>query len=92
MDSESPPYNSRRARIHLGGDNKQAREDMLNILSDDEIKRLTDRTKRPAQIKVLLALGYDYQRRPDGSLVVYADRQQQKAPKKKSAPDFSAAR
>jgi hypothetical protein len=40
-------------------------------LTPEEIKEVTEKTYRPAQIKVLRALGIEPKVRPDGSLVVY---------------------
>lgn len=40
-------------------------------LTEKEIGEITARQRRPAQMKVLKALGIRYQVRPDGSLLVY---------------------
>ncbi|VFR32363.1 hypothetical protein BER2_1671 [plant metagenome] len=40
-------------------------------LTDDEIEEITNRRQRPAQSRVLKALGIRHQTRPDGSLLVY---------------------
>jgi hypothetical protein len=40
-------------------------------LNEAEIAEITDRHRRPAQAKVLKALGIRYQTRPDGTLLVY---------------------
>jgi hypothetical protein len=41
------------------------------ILTDAEIAELTRRERRPAQRRVLDALGIPYRVRPDGTLVVF---------------------
>jgi hypothetical protein len=41
------------------------------ILTDAEIAELTRRERRPAQRRVLDALGIPYRIRPDGTLVVF---------------------
>ncbi|MFN7341578.1 MAG: DUF4224 domain-containing protein [Opitutia bacterium] len=41
------------------------------ILTDQELRDLTRRKRRSAQIRVLIALGVPYRQRPDGSLVVF---------------------
>jgi hypothetical protein len=41
------------------------------ILNRDDLVELTQRQKPSAQARVLEALGINYKRRPDGSLVVF---------------------
>jgi len=40
------------------------------ILSDDDLEALTHRKQRAAQARVLAAMGVDFKRRPDGSILV----------------------
>lgn len=39
-------------------------------LTPDEVKDLTGRTRRPAQVKVLRHMGIEHRVRPDGSVAV----------------------
>ena len=41
------------------------------ILSDDELRALTQRRQRAAQRRVLAALHIPYRERPDGTIVVF---------------------
>ena len=40
------------------------------FLDDDELVSLTQRTRRPAQSRVLSFMGIEHRRRPDGSIAV----------------------
>lgn len=40
------------------------------FLDDDELIELTQRTRRPAQSRVLTFMGIEHRRRPDGSIAV----------------------
>ena len=40
------------------------------FLTDEEIADLTQRTRRPAQSRVLTFMGIDHKLRPDGSIAV----------------------
>jgi hypothetical protein len=40
------------------------------FLLPDEIKNLTDRQQRPAQVKVLQSMNIDHKVRPDGSIAI----------------------
>lgn len=42
------------------------------VLSDEEIRELTGKKHRAAQVRVLNALGVEHRLRPDGSIVVLA--------------------
>lgn len=43
------------------------------FLDQEELTALTNRKVRPAQVKVLKAMGIDHKIRPDGSVVVLRD-------------------
>lgn len=48
---------------------------MMNLLTDtfllaEEVKALTKRTVRPAQVRVLKAMGIEHRVRPDGSVAI----------------------
>lgn len=43
------------------------------FLAPNEIKDLTDKIKRPAQIKVLNAMGIEHRVRPDGTVAILRD-------------------
>ena len=45
---------------------------MSVCLSPEELFQLTRKKRVPAQIRVLVHLGIDFTRRPDGSLLVYS--------------------
>lgn len=40
------------------------------FLAPEEIKDLTDKTRRPSQVKVLNAMGIEHRVRPDGSVAI----------------------
>jgi hypothetical protein len=40
------------------------------FLETDEVKSLTERKTRPAQVKVLKAMGIEHRVRPDGSVAI----------------------
>ena len=40
------------------------------FLEDEEIAQLTNRLKKPAQVRVLNAMGIEHKVRPDGSIVI----------------------
>ena len=40
------------------------------FLDTEEIKSLTKRTVRPAQVRVLMAMGIEHKVRPDGSVAI----------------------
>jgi hypothetical protein len=44
---------------------------MNDILSEEEIRELTNKVHRSAQSRVLTRLGIEHRARPDGSLVVH---------------------
>lgn len=43
---------------------------MTTFLDDEEIQALTDRKVRPAQVRVLKAMGIEHKVRPDGSVAI----------------------
>lgn len=43
---------------------------MTTFLDPDEVKDLTDKTRRPSQVKVLNAMGIEHKVRPDGSVAI----------------------
>lgn len=40
------------------------------FLTDSEIKELTHKQRRPAQVRMLRAMGVEHRQRPDGSIAV----------------------
>jgi len=46
---------------------------MSFILDDAQIEQLTQRKRRPAQRRVLDAIGVSYRVRPDGSIVIFTE-------------------
>lgn len=42
-------------------------------LTDEQVRALTKKRSRPAQLRVLRELGYSYRVRPDGSFIVPTD-------------------
>lgn len=66
------------------------------FLSDDEIASLTQRTRRPAQARVLTFMGIEHKLRPDNSIAVlkaHVERVMGEGAivkvRKKTEPDFS---
>lgn len=43
---------------------------MTTFLAPEEIKDLTDKTRRPSQVKVLNSMGIQHRVRPDGSVAI----------------------
>lgn len=56
------------------------------ILTEDQLRELTQRQKASAQCKVLDALGIRWKRRPDGSVVVFERDIYHEAKEKRPAP------
>lgn len=68
------------------------------FLNDDELTSLTGRKRSTSRMRVLHALGVEYKRRPDGSLVVLRSHVEKlldsalataKLERKKNEPDWS---
>lgn len=62
---------------------------MSQYLTDDEVSHLTGRVRWSAQVRVLVAMGKRFERRPDGKPIVY--REQEAATTKKAQPKWDAA-
>jgi sialic acid synthase SpsE len=82
-------------RIALG--RKWEGPDMSLFLTSDEVKELTGRVRRDAQVAALRFMGIDHKKRPDGSLAVlrsHVDKllggETEKKPEKAREPNWDA--
>lgn len=65
---------------------------MSICLSHDEIVEITHKQRHSAQARVLVAFGYDFHRRPDGSIMILRQSYEAAQPgaKPRTEPNWSA--